>query len=121
MILTGRTVGAAEALEMGLASRVVEPGQTLMSAQRLAREIAAFPQTCMLADRASAYQQWDLAFDDGMRAKFRGGLDVIASGETVAGANRFHEAPAVMAVSDISRRNAGKDPNQCPGVGRGIC
>lgn len=90
LILTGRAVGASEALAMGLASRVVEPGQALMAAMELAREIAEFPQKCMLADRASAYQQWDLAFDDAMRAEFHGGLDVIASGETIAGANRFH-------------------------------
>jgi enoyl-CoA hydratase len=60
MILTGRAVQADEALAMGLASRVVETGQALVVAQQLAREIAAFPQQCMLADRASAYGQWDL-------------------------------------------------------------
>ena len=52
MILTGRPVAADEALRMGLANRVVPSGQTLAAAVELAREIAAFPQTCMLADRA---------------------------------------------------------------------
>ncbi|MDF7083446.1 enoyl-CoA hydratase-related protein, partial [Escherichia coli] len=55
MILTGRAVPADEALAMGLANRVVGPGEALAAAQKLARDIAAFPQQCMLADRASAY------------------------------------------------------------------
>ncbi|GAA3030005.1 crotonase/enoyl-CoA hydratase family protein [Gordonia defluvii] len=82
--LTGRTVGAAEALAMG---------QALMAAQDLAREIAAFPQTCMLAGPRKCVPTVGprLALDDGMRAEFRGGLDAIASGETIAGANRFHD------------------------------
>src|SRR3954464_15794549 len=55
LILTGRPGAADGALAMGLASRVVEPGAARAAAEALAREIAAFPQGCMLADRASAY------------------------------------------------------------------
>jgi len=58
MILTGRPVGAREALEMGLANRIVPDGTSREAAEKLAREIAAFPQQCMLADRSSAYRQW---------------------------------------------------------------
>jgi enoyl-CoA hydratase/carnithine racemase len=39
---------------MGLATQVVDDGQALAAALALARQIAAFPQRCMLADRASA-------------------------------------------------------------------
>jgi enoyl-CoA hydratase len=43
----------------------------------------------MLSDRQSAYDQWDLSFDDAMANENRLGRAVIASGETVAGATRF--------------------------------
>lgn len=58
MILTGRPVGAAEALAFGLADRLVPAGTALAAAQRLAAEIARFPQVCLRADRDSAYAQW---------------------------------------------------------------
>ncbi len=90
LILTGRPVNADEALAIGLVNRVVTAGTAVAAAQALALEVAAFPQTCMLTDRASAYEQWDHDFDDAMRAEFRGGIGVIASGETLAGASRFH-------------------------------
>jgi enoyl-CoA hydratase len=89
LILTGRPVLAAEALAMGLVNRVVAAGSTLAAAQQLAREIAGFPQRCMLADRASAYAQWDLPFAEAIASEFRGGLAVIESGETRSGAQRF--------------------------------
>src|SRR6185369_16492129 len=41
LILTGRAVGAAEALSMGLANRVVPAGASRASAEALARELAA--------------------------------------------------------------------------------
>jgi enoyl-CoA hydratase/carnithine racemase len=56
MILTGRPVGAEEALRMGLANRVVPDGQARAAAEALAAEIARFPQACMRADRRSAYE-----------------------------------------------------------------
>ena len=88
MILTGRPVGADEALAMGLATMVVDDGQALAAAQALAARIAAFPQVCMLADRTSAYAQWDLPLADALRREGAGGFPVIAA-EAVAGAARF--------------------------------
>lgn len=67
MILTGRPVGAAEALSFGLANRVVPDGQALAAASALAREIAAFPQACLRSDRRSALDQWSLPFEDALR------------------------------------------------------
>jgi len=88
MILTGRAVGAQEALEMGLASRVVPDGQSRQHAEELARQIAAFPQQCMLADRRSAYAQWDLELDAALRLEGRLGAPIVAA-EGKAGATRF--------------------------------
>jgi len=89
MILTGRPVEAEEALGMGLANRVVAPGAGRQEAEALARQIAGFPQTCMLGDRLSAYQQFDVKMEEAMRNEFRIGLATIRSGETLDGASRF--------------------------------
>lgn len=89
LILTGRPVGGPEALRMGLANRLVPKGETLTHAVALAKDIAHFPQTCLRADRLSALRQWDLDEEDAIANEMRGGLEVIASGETVAGATRF--------------------------------
>jgi enoyl-CoA hydratase len=89
MILTGRPVQAEEALQMGLVNRVVAPGASRAAAEQLASEIAAFPQRCMLADRASAYAQWSLPFAEALANEFAGGLKVLESGETLEGASRF--------------------------------
>jgi enoyl-CoA hydratase len=89
LILTGRPVGAQEALAMGLANRVVPRGRARAEAEALAREIARFPQICMRADRRSAYEQWDLAYGDALANEYRLGMEAIASGETRAGATRF--------------------------------
>jgi enoyl-CoA hydratase len=90
LILTGRPVAADEALSMGLANRVVPKGEALAAAQALARELAAFPQRCMLADRQSAYRQWDLPLGEALRQEGARGVEVVLS-EGVAGAARFAE------------------------------
>ena len=89
LILTGRGVSGEEALRMGLANRLVENGRALEGALELARELAKLPQRCMRSDRMSAYEQWSMPWDDAMRNEFRHGMEVIGSGETVAGAKRF--------------------------------
>ncbi|HEY3725411.1 MAG TPA: crotonase/enoyl-CoA hydratase family protein [Acidimicrobiia bacterium] len=63
LILTGRGVSGDEARLMGLANRLTEPGGAVTAAIALARELAAFPQTCMRMDRRSSYDQWDLNLD----------------------------------------------------------
>ncbi|GAK44249.1 enoyl-CoA hydratase [Tepidicaulis marinus] len=89
LILTGRPVGAREALEMGLANRVVPPGKSREAAEELAREIAKFPQLCLRHDRFSAYEQWDMPYAQAMANETRHGLEVLSSGETLEGAKRF--------------------------------
>lgn len=88
MILTGRAVGAREALDIGLANRIVRDGGSRAAAEQLAREIAAFPQSCMLTDRASVYRQWDLPLATALREEGRRGVPIVAA-EGAAGARRF--------------------------------
>ncbi|MFH8514449.1 crotonase/enoyl-CoA hydratase family protein [Streptomyces gelaticus] len=89
MILTGRPVPAAEAYAMGLANRIVPPGQARGAAERLAREIAAFPQLCLRHDRLSAREQHGLSEPEALAAEYRHGLVPLTAGETQAGAERF--------------------------------
>jgi enoyl-CoA hydratase len=89
LILTGRPVGAAEALAMGLVNRVVPRGAARAVAEALAEEISAFPQGCLRADRRSAREQWGLDEARALGAEYARGLAVLESGESAAGAARF--------------------------------
>ncbi len=89
LILTGRGVSGEEARLMGLANRLVEPGQALPEAVALGKQLAAFPQLCMRSDRLSSYRQWDLSIEDALVMETRMGVEVIRSGETAKGARRF--------------------------------
>jgi enoyl-CoA hydratase len=89
LILTGRSVGAAEALQMGLANRVCPAGKALDVAMELAQALAVFPQRGLRGDRMSAYEQWSLDWEAARRNELERGLAVMASGESTAGAACF--------------------------------
>jgi enoyl-CoA hydratase len=89
LILTGRAVGAPEALTIGLATRVVAPGEALAAAVGLAHQLAALPQVCLRSDRMSALEQWGSTEEDAAVGEARRGRDVVRSGETLEGAMRF--------------------------------
>jgi enoyl-CoA hydratase len=89
LILTGRPVGAEEAMAIGLANRVVDDGMARAAAEALAAQIAAFPQTCLRHDRLSSYEQWGLPLPDALKNECRHGQVSLASGEAESGAGRF--------------------------------
>jgi len=89
VILTGRPVEADEALTMGLVNRVVPQGQARAGAEALAAQLAQFPQACMRSDRLSAYEQWEFSPEEAMNNEFNRGINVLTSGESLAGAERF--------------------------------
>lgn len=89
LILTGRPVNAEEAKQMGLANRVVEDGNALAAAKKLAQQLCDFPQRCMRNDRMSAYEQWNLPLDAALSNEFTKGMETINSKETELGAKRF--------------------------------
>lgn len=90
MILTGRAVGAQEALQMGLANRVVPKGKALEEAMKIAELLLRFPQLCMNRDRESCYYAAYAAssLEDALRFEFDNGADVLMK-ETIEGAKRF--------------------------------
>ena len=103
LILSGREVGADEALAMGLVNRVVPDGTALDHAVAWGRELAALPQTCLRNDRRSTLDQWGLSIADAMVVETRLGLDSLASPEAASGAGpvrrrrrarRVHGRPA---------------------------
>jgi enoyl-CoA hydratase len=87
LILTGRKVEAAEALQIGLANRVVPRGQALAAALELAQSLCKFPQATMRADRLSAWRQWDLPLPEALHQEWVGGRECL--GDALAGASRF--------------------------------
>ena len=89
LILTGRGVSGDEALRMGLANRLVEPGGALAAAVTLAKELAALPATCLRSDRMSAYEQWDQSLPEALRTEYGHGLATLAAGDALEGAMRF--------------------------------
>lgn len=88
LIMTGRPVTAREALDIGLANRVVPTGQARQAAEELAAEIARFPQVCLRADRMNAYDGLALNANEALSAEFARSLPVIEK-ESLTGASRF--------------------------------
>src|SRR5579859_187133 len=78
LILTGRPVQAVEALQIGLVQRIVDPGQALGEAQKLAHGLAELPQGGMRADRMSLYEQWSLDWEGAQRNELKHGMQVLA-------------------------------------------
>lgn len=89
LILTGREVHAEEAMQIGLANRVVGTGQAREKAEELAAQLASLPQQCLRADRLSALNQWGKSEKEAMDVEF-GSMSRVAA-ESLAGARRFAE------------------------------
>jgi enoyl-CoA hydratase len=89
LILTGRSVTAVEALQIGLINRCVPDGEALSAAIALAQQLSSFPQTAMRQDRLSVIEQWGLSEDEAVTNEIAHGLVTIGSGETALGAATF--------------------------------
>lgn len=71
MILTSRTVGADEALRMGLLQRLVPHDSLVAEAQALASQIAAFPPLAAMMSKRSVQRSLDHGIDDQLRYEIR--------------------------------------------------
>ncbi|WP_433610694.1 crotonase/enoyl-CoA hydratase family protein [Prescottella agglutinans] len=88
LVLTGRAVGADEALAIGLVTRVVPTGQSRAAAEELAAELARFPQTCLREDRMALLDQEGLTEEEALASEFRHGM-VAVTVDALTGAARF--------------------------------
>jgi enoyl-CoA hydratase len=87
LILTGRMIGAREALAMGMLTEVVARGAHLERSLALAEGLARFPQRTMLADRRAAIEGFGLPLADGLALEADTGPEVFEEG--ARGAARF--------------------------------
>jgi enoyl-CoA hydratase len=87
LILTGRMIGAREALEMGLLTEIVPTGAHLERALALAEGLAGFPQRTMLADRRAAIEGLGMTLGEGLALEAKAGPEVFEDG--ARGAARF--------------------------------
>ena len=87
LILTGRSLPAAEALAIGLANRLVPSGQARPAAEELAQQLAALPQLCLRNDRLSAYEQFGMTLPEAMDNEFHHGWTSLA--HAAEGIDRF--------------------------------
>jgi enoyl-CoA hydratase len=85
LILTGRGVSGQEALQMGLANRLVPPGEALPAALELAKDLAASPQAALRSDRLSSYEQWSMSLDDALTREYEHGMATLQTGELFGG------------------------------------
>lgn len=90
MLITGRAVSAKEALEWGLATRLVPTGTALKAATELAQQVAAFPQIALRSDRRSAYEQANFDFPGAVAHEAELASEARAR-EAMPGAKRFAE------------------------------
>jgi enoyl-CoA hydratase len=67
LIITGRRIGSAEALSIGLVNEVVPAGTALGRAQALAREIADLPQGAIRSDKESVMRGVGRTLEERMR------------------------------------------------------
>lgn len=120
LVLTGRPVGADEALRMGLVNRVVPTGEALAAAVRLASDLAAFPQETLRADRAGVLGAFDAPLADVLLREHDRGLASIESGgmadvtRFLAGEGRhgaFDDAPAGGADVVQERGRPAEEPS----------
>ena len=88
LVLTGRPVPAREAHDIGLVNRLCDPGAALETAQRLADELAALPQTCLRQDRLGVLEQWGLDERDALGVELARGRVSLES-DALEGAGRF--------------------------------
>src|SRR3954453_21085805 len=89
MILTGRGVRGDEAFRIGLANRVVAPGEALAAARELAAEIAAKPQAALRSDRLSSCQQWSMSIEEALANEYEHGMATLRTGELFGGLDRY--------------------------------
>lgn len=112
LIVTGRVIDSAEALEIGLVNEVVPSGTCLERALELAETIAALPQPAIHTDLEAAERGWGRPLDEGLRIEAECFNRLLGGAEIQEGVRRFNERdhpdrdPAAVARTPGLRRAA---------------
>jgi enoyl-CoA hydratase len=88
--MTGRKVTAEECYRIGLAEKVVPHGSARAEAEKMAQEIARFPQQAVRADRRSIIETRGMPLREALKVEWANGLEAIRLEGTV-GAGRFRD------------------------------
>jgi enoyl-CoA hydratase len=91
LIITGRVIGADEALRIGLVNEVVPSGTCLERAVELAEQIGALPQPAIRTDKEAAVRGFGRPLEEGLRIEAQCFGRSIMDRETVEGLRRFNE------------------------------
>ena len=91
MLLTGKSITAAEALRWGLANEVVPQAQLMPAADRWAREIAECAPLSVRAHKQMATEGMSFSLEDAMRHEFSELDRVLASPDSLEGPRAFAE------------------------------
>ncbi|MBM3666492.1 MAG: enoyl-CoA hydratase [Actinobacteria bacterium] len=95
MILTGRPVGADEALRIGLANEVVPEGKSLQRALELAHEIAELPQGAIRSDKETMVRSVGRTYEEQLRQEAENCMSMLARRDSHAiGARAFKQGRA---------------------------
>ena len=90
IILTGRQIMATECEKLGLCEYIVEDGNSKEKAEKLAHEIARFPQACVRADRRSTIKQKHLSIREGLIQEWYNSREIVLQ-EGIKGAEKFSD------------------------------
>jgi enoyl-CoA hydratase len=91
MILTGESIGAAEAAAIGLVTRVVPPEATVDVALQLAARIAALPPLAVRAAKASVLAAYEQPLRDGLATERNAFFALFDSDDQAEGMAAFTE------------------------------
>jgi enoyl-CoA hydratase len=91
MMLTGRTVSAAEALQFGLINRIAAAGELLVAAESLAREIASLAPLAIRACLEAVIKGAELPLAEGLALEAKLFAGLFASDDVREGTRAFLE------------------------------
>ncbi|MFN9771799.1 MAG: enoyl-CoA hydratase/isomerase family protein [Burkholderiales bacterium] len=95
LLFTGRAFGAREAVELGLAARIAEPGTALETAHEVARVLAAKPTRVLRMAREAFGREVDAGggYRHGVATAVENFCNVAATPESKAGIRAFVDRP----------------------------
>jgi enoyl-CoA hydratase len=92
MIITGRPVGAEEALRIGLANEVVPEGKALERSLELAAEIAELPQGAIRSDKETMVRNVGRTYEEQLKQELEATLSMFLRRDSHAiGASAFKQ------------------------------